>query len=98
VDERKTWLEAYDKNAYLNTSNKTVEYSEFIDNELIHFSIYDCARSIPNMIDGLKTSQRKILFSAFKRKMVSEVKVAQFSGYVSEHSCYHHGEMSLMER
>jgi DNA topoisomerase-2 len=27
--------------------------------------------------------------------MVSEVKVAQFSGYVSEHSCYHHGEMSL---
>jgi DNA topoisomerase-2 len=47
------------------------------------------------MIDGLKTSLRKILFAAFKRKLTSEVKVAQFSGYVSEHSSYHHGEASL---
>jgi DNA topoisomerase-2 len=27
--------------------------------------------------------------------MVNEVKVAQFSGYVSEQACYHHGEASL---
>ncbi|HAO96707.1 MAG TPA: hypothetical protein DCQ96_11680, partial [Verrucomicrobiales bacterium] len=47
------------------------------------------------MIDGLKTSLRKILFSAFKRNLVNEIKVAQFAGYVSEHSGYHHGEMSL---
>jgi DNA topoisomerase-2 len=47
------------------------------------------------MVDGLKTSLRKILFSAFKRKLTSEIKVAQFSGYVSEHSSYHHGEASL---
>ena len=62
---------------------------------MIHFSTYDCARSIPNMVDGLKISLRKILFSAFKRKLTSEIKVAQFSGYVSEHSAYHHGEASL---
>ena len=37
----------------------------------------------------------EILFSAFKRKLTSEIKVAQFSGYVSEHSAYHHGEASL---
>lgn len=95
ADERKKWLELYDKNSYLNTSNNTVGYNEFIDKELIHFSVYDCERSIPNMVDGLKTSQRKILFSAFKRKLISEIKVAQFSGYVSEHACYHHGEASL---
>jgi DNA topoisomerase-2 len=95
ADDRKTWLEQYDKNAYLDTGNKTVQYDKFIDNELIHFSTYDCARSIPNMVDGLKTSLRKILFSAFKRRLTSEVKVAQFSGYVSEHSSYHHGEASL---
>ena len=47
------------------------------------------------MTDGLKISLRKILFSAFKRKLTSEIKVAQFSGYVSEHSAYHHGEASL---
>jgi DNA topoisomerase-2 len=95
ADDRKTWLENYNKNAYLDTSKKDVRYEEFIDNEMIHFSTYDCARSIPNMVDGLKISLRKILFSAFKRKLTSEIKVAQFSGYVSEHSAYHHGEASL---
>jgi DNA topoisomerase II len=95
ADERKLWLEAYDKTAYLNTSAPSVSYANFVDKELIHFSVYDCARSIPSMVDGLKVSQRKILFAAFKRKMTSEVKVAQFSGYVSEHACYHHGEVSL---
>jgi DNA topoisomerase-2 len=70
-------------------------YEEFIDKEMIHFSTYDCARSIPNMVDGLKISLRKILFAAFKRRLTSEIKVAQFSGYVSEHSAYHHGEASL---
>jgi DNA topoisomerase-2 len=66
-----------------------------MDKEMIHFSTYDCARSIPNMVDGLKISLRKILFAAFKRRLTSEIKVAQFSGYVSEHSAYHHGEASL---
>lgn len=95
ADERKTWLENYDKMARLNTSNPRVSYEEFIDKELIHFSVYDCERSIPNLMDGLKISLRKVLYCAFKRRMTTEVKVAQFSGYVSEHSCYHHGENSL---
>jgi DNA topoisomerase-2 len=94
-DDRKTWLENYDKTAYLDTSHSTVNYEQFMDKEMIHFSTYDCARSIPNMVDGLKISLRKILFSAFKRRLTSEIKVAQFSGYVSEHSAYHHGEASL---
>lgn len=96
ANDRKTWLiEKYDKRAYLNTSRPSVSYSDFIDNELIHFSNYDCARSIPCAIDGLKISLRKILYCAFKRKLTAEIKVAQFSGYVSEHSAYHHGEASL---
>jgi DNA topoisomerase-2 len=94
-DDRKTWLEQYDKTAYLDTNRPSVQYEEFINHEMIHFSTYDCARSIPNMVDGLKISLRKILFSAFKRKLTTEIKVAQFSGYVSEHSAYHHGEASL---
>jgi len=95
ADDRKNWLENYDKNAYLDTNRLNVPYEEFVNQEMIHFSTYDCARSIPNMVDGLKISLRKILFSAFKRKLTSEIKVAQFSGYVSEHSSYHHGEASL---
>lgn len=94
-DDRKLWLENYDKTRYLDTSKPEVKYEEFIDNEMIHFSKYDCERSIPNMVDGLKISLRKILYCCFKRKLTSEIKVAQLSGYVSENSAYHHGEASL---
>jgi len=95
ADDRKEWLKVYDRDAYLDTSKTSVSYEEFIDRELIHFSKYDCDRSIPNLMDGLKISLRKILFSAFKKNLTTEIKVAQFSGYVSEHSGYHHGEASL---
>ena len=95
AEDRKVWLEKYDKEVYLDTNKPQVEYENFFNKEMVHFSVYDCERSIPNMVDGLKTSLRKILYSAFKRKLNSEVKVAQFSGYVSEHSAYHHGEASL---
>ena len=93
--DRKDWLEKYNRDSYLNTDNTTVSYEEFINKEFIHFSKYDCDRSIPNLMDGLKISLRKILYSAFKKNLTTEIKVAQFSGYVSEHSGYHHGEASL---
>ena len=95
ADDRKDWLKLYDRDAYLDTAKTNVSYEEFINRELIHFSKYDCDRSIPNLMDGLKISLRKILFSAFKKNLTTEIKVAQFSGYVSEHSGYHHGEASL---
>jgi DNA topoisomerase-2 len=95
ADDRKDWLEEYDRESYLNTTHKNVSYEDFINKELIHFSKYDCDRSIPNLMDGLKISQRKIIFAAFKKNLSTEIKVAQFSGYVSENSCYHHGEASL---
>jgi len=95
ADDRKDWLKVYDRNAYLDTSKTSVSYNDFIDRELIHFSKYDCDRSIPNLMDGLKISLRKILYSAFKMNLNTEIKVAQFSGYVSKEACYHHGEASL---
>ena len=96
ADDRKNWLETvYDRNSFANTSKQMIPYEEFINKELIHFSKYDCERSIPNLIDGLKISLRKILFCTFKKHLTTEIKVAQFSGYVSENSLYHHGEESL---
>jgi len=95
ADDRKTWLSGYDKNVRLDVNKKKCPVEHFIDRELIHFAKYDCERSICNLVDGFKTSQRKITYAAFKRNLIKEIKVAQFSGYVSEHSAYHHGEMSL---
>ena len=96
-DDRKKWLNHYDKTAFLDTSKPSISYSDFVHKELIHFSKYDNERSIPSMVDGLKTSLRKIMYCAFKRNLTKEIKVAQFGGYVSEHSGYHHGEASLMQ-
>jgi DNA topoisomerase-2 len=48
------------------------------------------------MCDGLKPSQRKILYCCFKRNLTKEIKVAQLAGYVSENGAYHHGEASLL--
>uniref|UniRef100_A0A6C0D2A1 DNA topoisomerase (ATP-hydrolyzing) n=1 Tax=viral metagenome TaxID=1070528 RepID=A0A6C0D2A1_9ZZZZ len=92
---RKEWLTNYDRDVHLDTSLTQITLGNFIHKEIIHFSKYDCDRSIPNLMDGLKVSQRKILFSAFEKNLANEIKVAQFSGYVSEHSGYHHGEASL---
>ena len=69
-----------------------VSHSQFIDKELIHFSKYDCERSIAT-IDGLKTSHVKF-YSVVLSVTVKEIKVAQLAGYVSEHSGYH-TKMSL---
>ena len=93
--DRKKWLMNYNQTSCINNSSNHITFTDFINHELIHFSTYDCNRSIPNIMDGLKTSQRKILFAAFKKNITSEIKVAQFSGYVSEHTMYHHGENSL---
>jgi DNA topoisomerase-2 len=95
AEQRKEWLTNYDRDAHLDTSLTQITLGNFIHKEIIHFSKYDCDRSIPNLMDGLKVSQRKILFSAFEKNLSTEIKVAQFSGYVSEHSGYHHGEASL---
>ena len=95
ADDRKEWLKEYKRDSFIDTKKMNISYEDFINKELIHFSKYDCDRSIPNLMDGLKISLRKILFSAFKKNLVTEIKVAQFSGYVSEHSGYHHGEASL---
>ena len=95
ADDRKEWLKEYDRDLYLDTNKPSITYEEFIGEELIHFSKYDCDRSIPSLMDGLKTSLRKILFAAFLKNLTSEIKVAQFTGFVSEHACYHHGEASL---
>ena len=97
ADDRKLWLEKYDKEAYVNTNTPFISYDDFVNKELIHYSKYDNERSIPNLMDGLKTSLRKILYCAKKRNLIKEIKVAQFGGYVSEHSGYHHGEASLMQ-
>jgi DNA topoisomerase-2 len=96
ADDRKKWLAGYDPHRLLTVGKDgRIGFSNFIHDELIHFSNADNIRSLPSLIDGLKPSQRKILFGCLKRGLSTEVRVAQLAGYVSEHAAYHHGEASL---
>lgn len=52
-----------------------VPISDFINKELILFSMADNIRSIPSVVDGFKPGQRKVLFACFKRKLKAEIKV-----------------------
>ena len=99
--DRREWLSAVSRpmvdSLPLESSGAApgLPVSTFVDNELVLFSHADNARSIGSCIDGLKPSQRKVLYACFKRNLTSEIKVAQLAGYVSEHAAYHHGEASL---
>jgi len=99
ADDRKEWiLKEYDVKSALSIDEEdgnSVTYGDFVDNELIHFSNANNIRSLPNVIDGLKPSQRKVLYACFKRNLKDEIKLAQLAGYVAEHTAYHHGEASL---
>jgi len=102
ADARKTWLlESTAKEAnqlevpYGNI--KQLDISEFIHKDLVNFSLADLKRSIAHVADGLKPSQRKVMYSCFQKNLKDEMKVAQLAAYVAEKSAYHHGEVSLAE-
>ena len=96
-DDRKDILRNYNKNLVLEYDKQNVTYSDFFLKDMIHFSHEDNERSIPSVVDGMKPSQRKILYASFKKNQTSEIKVAQLAAYVSEHTAYKHGEVSLQE-
>ena len=94
ADDRKEWIRKFDKdNSY--TDDTDIEYNTFIHKEFINYSQASVLRAIPAIHDGLKPSQRKVLYCGLIRNLTNEIKVSQFSGSVSEKSAYHHGEASL---
>ncbi|MDC6270774.1 DNA gyrase subunit A [Acetobacter pasteurianus] len=97
ADDRKEWLQNFVPGDNLDPEMNEIPISDFINKELILFSMSDNVRSIPSMLDGLKPGQRKILYGCFKRKLKNEIKVAQLAAYVADVSSYHHGEQSLVQ-
>lgn len=106
VNERKEWLKIESQASEEVDDNQKI--SNFIDNELKDFSYHSIERGIPQLIDGLKISQRQILWTVFnkwtrkqievtkhsKQKELSR-KVSQLASEVSLFVDYHHGEDSL---
>eukprot|EP00928_Gymnodinium_smaydae_P069983 TRINITY_DN53940_c0_g1_i1.p1 TRINITY_DN53940_c0_g1~~TRINITY_DN53940_c0_g1_i1.p1 ORF type:complete len:1309 (-),score=272.18 TRINITY_DN53940_c0_g1_i1:634-4497(-) len=97
ADDRKEWVNGVVEGNLVDHSQPEVTYCDFINKELVLFSRANVVRAIPNIMDGFKPSQRKVLFGCFKRKLKNDCKVAQLTGYVSEQAAYHHGETSLQD-
>lgn len=96
ADDRKEWIMNYNKNETLDYGKSDVTYDDFINKDLSHFSNYDLVRSIPSVVDGLKVSQRKVLYAVLKKGITKhEVRVASLSGIVQSEAAYHHGDASL---
>lgn len=99
ANDRKQWLRNY-----MDTSEKpqvpyghirTITVSDFIHKDQVKFSEEDVRRSIPHIMDGLKPSQRKVIYACLKKNLERDMTVAQLAGYIGEHTAYHHGEASL---
>lgn len=101
ADQRKDWMGQWRND--LEVENVQMQpISDFINHEMILFSLDNLKRSIPRITDGLKESHRKILYGAHMKwkvgpldKSYTEVKVAQFGAFVAEKADYHHGEIIL---
>lgn len=106
-DTRKNWMTNYDPEKVViswSSDNKEelldISMSDFIDTELIKFSLADCQRSIPHLMDGLKESHRKTLYACILKNLKytgKTLKVAQLAGFVAEKTGYHHGEGNLYD-
>lgn len=95
TDARKEWLGNFVPGTFLDHSSKTISYDDFVNRELILFSMADNLRSIPSVIDGLKPGQRKVLYACLNRNLIKDTKVVELAGYCSELTAYQHGEQSL---
>lgn len=98
VAERKQMLTAdYDPKRCVDYSQRKVAIDRFLEDEVVHFSQYHVRRALASAIDGLTPARRKVLFYFLGAGGAKEVRVAQAAAGVSQKTCYHHGEASLVE-
>jgi DNA topoisomerase-2 len=95
ADARKEWLREFVPGNHLDLTTNAISYEDFVNKELILFSIADNQRSIPSVVDGFKPGQRKVMYTCFKRNLKKDVKVVDLAGSVSGTTDYAYGEASM---
>lgn len=96
---RKDWIATITPDTHLpRKAGQSINCTDFINNDMVLFARDDCIRSLPSVIDGLKPSQRKIIYTLFtmaNTKAKTQMKVFQLGGLVAKQSNYHHGDASM---
>ena len=95
-DLRKEWINAGIPKEIIPHKGD-VNLCQFTNIALKEYSIENVKRCLPNIYDGLKPSQRKILYTMFKLKKYNNTKLIQLVGSVIEQSKYHHGDVSVYQ-
>lgn len=90
------------KESVIDIPLKAQNITDFIMHEGMTFTMDNLIRAIPHIWDGLKESQRKILFTALvawkaKDKDNMRMKVSQFASKTATETAYGHGETSLVD-
>jgi len=98
VGKRKDLLSnVYNPDMFVDYTQPTVTWTDYLKNEVLPFSREDNERSIAHFADGLKPSQRGVIFTMLSKNIVSPAKVAEVTGKVMEYTHYAHGETSLQD-
>jgi DNA topoisomerase-2 len=99
ADLRKHWMQTTIPSS-LDYTATTMGVTRFVDTELHDFSMETLTRAIPALVDGLKESQRKVLYAAIQKCTANknqEIKIAQLGAYAAEVTAYAHGEKSIQD-
>lgn len=95
---RKKYLQDdYDPDSCINYGENSTTYKDFLHKDMSHHCNADTKRSLPSVVDGLKPSQRKALWSLLVKNVTTDKKVAAAAAAAAEITAYHHGEASMTE-
>ena len=93
LGERKSTSAAAASAAAASPAGTTIE--SFVHHQLKDFSQATLKRAIPHILDGLKPTQRKVLYFLLSGGSQKEQKVFQLTGRIAAALQYHHGNQSL---
>jgi len=79
----------------LKDNKKEITIDRLFQEQYRPYANYDNERSIVNLIDGLKITQRKVMYTCLLKNITSEMKVAQLASSVAFETHYHHGEQGI---
>lgn len=72
-----------------------IEVSKYFNNDLIDYAAYDNIRKIPSYIDGMKMSQRKVIYTLLKKYPKEFVKTETLANITAAFTNYLHGANNI---
>ena len=70
--------------------------TDFFNEEYVNFASYDNYRSIPHVVDGLKPTARKVIYTVLEQNINELKKVDTLKSKVADFTQYLHGEEAIV--